>query len=896
MRPRTVALLLAAALIALPLVMSVSAAPVPPVNPPPLPSSFYGTLKLPSGANLPNGTLVSARIGSVRVAESASFKSDADSVYRIDVPGDFPDTATVEGGREGQTITFEVGGVPVQSAVWHSTTYVRQDLVAGPSIATPQAAFTASKGRNVAGAGDGATLAAFSSQFDSQGNAAANVIDGASSGIWTSAFGQTTNQFVKVQLAESPQVIQQVVLKTAGGRNDPRDIQIRVSTTISDDAAFDTVLTTQYPQNTTDATFAIGPVAARFLELLVVDNWGDNGTTSVAKLQVLTADRQGGIVSWPFGPPASVVASSGSTPDNAIDDSLTSTWTSLCCSSSTFLKVQLGGGRTYPIDRVRLMNISASGVKDFEVRVSNSTADDAAFTPVFSGTAADDGSRLQEFSFAPVQARFVELVVTSSYGSLLQVGAVQAITPDGANAARFGGVGAFVVDSSGRFGPQTQFDPANAIDADVNTAWFGAAGQPNNQWIKVLLTENAAYAVDRVKLVGTSSNDGVKDFSIRVSNTTSADSAFIAVLTATLPQDAREHWYSFQPMTAKYVELFVTNNYGAPDHVRVPDFEVFSPQRGGASVPFVDLSTEPGGSIVAWNWSFGDGATSTAQYPLHSYSAPGTFPVQLTVTDAAGHTGSASSTYTVQPPLVPSFTWSPLTPSEGAGAATVFTDTSGGLVTSREWSAPGALVDGETNAATLRLSFPDNGTFPVTLSVTDQNQVSASVTQQVTVLNVPPTVTLPTTFYAVGGQPTQFGSLSAVFDPGQAEGLVCQWDFGDGSTSDFDATNCTTLNHTYAAPPTGVRATYAVRHSPPETKTAGSAAARRTSSSAIRLRSRKSPPARSPRLASTITNRPIACCSRSISAPGCRTTSIWFHQTARGPSSLRSVDSPTRCT
>jgi hypothetical protein len=465
------------------------AAPVPPINPPPLPSSFYGTVKQQSGANVTSGSLVSAFIGSTKVAETASFTSGSDSVYRIDVPGDFPDTPAVEGGREGQPISFSVGGVPVQTGTWHSTTYVRQDIIVGPSIATPQAAFTASKGRNVAEAGDGASLVAFSSQFDSLGSSAANVINGGSSGVWTSAFGQTTNQFVKVQVAQSPQVIQQVVLKTAGGRNDPRDIQIRVSSTTSDDAAFTTVLTTQYPQNTTSATFAIGSVAARFVELLVVDNWGDNGTTSVSKLQALTADRQGGIVSWPFGPPASVVASSGSTPENAIDDSLVSSWTSTCCQSAAFLKVQLGGGRTYPIDRVRLMNIAGAGVRDFEVRVSTTTSDDAAFTRVFSGTAADDGTRLQEFSFAAVQARFVELVVASSYASFLQVGAFQAITPDGANAARLGGVGAFVVDSSGRFGQQSQFDPANAIDADVNTAWFGASGQPNNQWIKVLLAE-----------------------------------------------------------------------------------------------------------------------------------------------------------------------------------------------------------------------------------------------------------------------------------------------------------------------------------------------------------------------------------------------------------------------
>ncbi len=98
------------------------AAAVPPVNPPPLPSSFYGTVKLQSGSNVSSGTLVSAFIGATKVAETASFTSGSDSVYRIDVPADFPDTTVNEGGREGQTITFQVGGVPVQTAVWHSTT------------------------------------------------------------------------------------------------------------------------------------------------------------------------------------------------------------------------------------------------------------------------------------------------------------------------------------------------------------------------------------------------------------------------------------------------------------------------------------------------------------------------------------------------------------------------------------------------------------------------------------------------------------------------------------------------------------------------------------------------------------------------------------------------------
>ncbi len=43
---------------------------------------------------------------------------------------------------------------------------------------------------------------------------------------------------------------------------------------------------------------------------------------------------------------------------------------------------------------------------------------------------------------------------------------------------------------------------------------------------------------------------------------------------------------------------------------------------------FSDLSS---GGIERWLWEFGDGATSTGQNPAHSYDAPGTYTVSLTV-------------------------------------------------------------------------------------------------------------------------------------------------------------------------------------------------------------------------------------------------------------------------
>jgi len=45
------------------------------------------------------------------------------------------------------------------------------------------------------------------------------------------------------------------------------------------------------------------------------------------------------------------------------------------------------------------------------------------------------------------------------------------------------------------------------------------------------------------------------------------------------------------------------------------------------------LSYDPDGIITAYAWNFGDGATATGMITQHSFSAPGDYPVSLTVTD-----------------------------------------------------------------------------------------------------------------------------------------------------------------------------------------------------------------------------------------------------------------------
>jgi len=60
------------------------------------------------------------------------------------------------------------------------------------------------------------------------------------------------------------------------------------------------------------------------------------------------------------------------------------------------------------------------------------------------------------------------------------------------------------------------------------------------------------------------------------------------------------------------------------------------------TVRFTDTST---GSPTNWFWSFGDGSFSLEQHPIHTYTAPGTYNVSLTVTNAAGSNTTTRAGY-----------------------------------------------------------------------------------------------------------------------------------------------------------------------------------------------------------------------------------------------------------
>jgi PKD repeat protein len=148
----------------------------------------------------------------------------------------------------------------------------------------------------------------------------------------------------------------------------------------------------------------------------------------------------------------------------------------------------------------------------------------------------------------------------------------------------------------------------------------------------------------------------------------------------------------------------------------------------GNSFAFTNAST----GATSYNWSFGDGNTSSLTSPNHTYTTTGTYTIKLVVTSGNGCKDSTTQTITVHPQPVASFTVAP--PSSClTGNSFAFTNTSTGS-TSYTWS----FGDGNTSTATSPThTYTTAGTYTIKLIVTSGNGCNDSTTQTVTVYPQP---------------------------------------------------------------------------------------------------------------------------------------------------------------
>ena len=111
---------------------------IPALALPPIPSSFYGTVKV-DGVNVADGIVVQALINGQVYAQSVTQTYQGNSVYALDVPGDDTDTPAVDGGHDGDIIQFKIGGnLASQTGIWKSGINISLNLTrTNASMPTP---------------------------------------------------------------------------------------------------------------------------------------------------------------------------------------------------------------------------------------------------------------------------------------------------------------------------------------------------------------------------------------------------------------------------------------------------------------------------------------------------------------------------------------------------------------------------------------------------------------------------------------------------------------------------------------------------------------------------------------------------------------------------------------
>ncbi|NIO63389.1 MAG: PKD domain-containing protein, partial [Gammaproteobacteria bacterium] len=203
-------------------------------------------------------------------------------------------------------------------------------------------------------------------------------------------------------------------------------------------------------------------------------------------------------------------------------------------------------------------------------------------------------------------------------------------------------------------------------------------------------------------------------------------------------------------------------------------------------------SYDPDGSIVSYFWDFGDGANATGVLANYSYVDNGVYTVTLTVTDDRGATSTNNATKTIQNrPPVALFTESASMVYTGESIAFNGSDSydSDGTIATYFWD----FGDG-TNATSMIVvhSYGDDGTYIVTLMVTDDDGATASANATKTVLNRPPVaVFTESTETAYTDENIMFNATSSYDSDGAI--ITYFWDFGDGTN-----TTGITVQHSYA--------------------------------------------------------------------------------------------------
>ena len=191
-------------------------------------------------------------------------------------------------------------------------------------------------------------------------------------------------------------------------------------------------------------------------------------------------------------------------------------------------------------------------------------------------------------------------------------------------------------------------------------------------------------------------------------------------------------------------ELFITSSLGCLDSITVPvtvdpipvahfGIENVCLNTEGT---FNDSSTVATGTILNWDWDFGDASgTSAVPSPSYTYTNAGIYNVTLTVTSDSGCTHSETIAVEIYPNPTADFD----TTDVCLNLAAQFTDQSvgnGGTIDSWSWDFENDGTEDDSNQNTSHL-YPADGVYTIELIVSTASNCSDTTTKTVTIHPMP---------------------------------------------------------------------------------------------------------------------------------------------------------------
>lgn len=192
------------------------------------------------------------------------------------------------------------------------------------------------------------------------------------------------------------------------------------------------------------------------------------------------------------------------------------------------------------------------------------------------------------------------------------------------------------------------------------------------------------------------------------------------------------------------VTLVVSSANGCPDTVVQPVYVYPDPLAAFTTngyclndgTIFSDASTVDTGSVVSWQWDFGDAGTGIGNPVPHIYTSAGTWNVTMTATSNYGCVDSVTQSVVVYPSPTAAFTASPAT-AANTTQNVQFTDLSYFNVNSWWWD-----FGDSTSPSTQQNpnhAWQNPGTYPVTLVVADTNGCTDTLVLDY-IISTPPAV------------------------------------------------------------------------------------------------------------------------------------------------------------